>query len=347
MGPAGPAGATGATGPAGPAGATGAAGTSVVGASEAPGANCTAGGVRYTSASGTAYVCNGTPGSGSVTSIAAGLGLVATANNPITTSGTLAINTGLVPMLNTNNTFSGNLTAASFNGNGSGLSNVNAAALQGLPASDLQARFGERSFQPCTWTGSQVNCRDTCTWTATGDVTCAPPGQTACGQIILGNGAVCQTGACALSCTDSTKAGWTFAESATGSRLITIPTTTAPGLSGRLFAEVRHPLIVCPYRSTPFYLPVSMYLFNGTVNTSLVIWKGTVRTNGGINSTRDFLGEALPLLGEVGVTPGQSYSLWVSAGPVAGDPTTVCYLARASADTSNVLLSYQPGRGGL
>lgn len=344
MGATGSTGATGATGPAGPAGP---AGTSVVGASEAPGANCPAGGVRYTSASGTAYVCNGAAGPGSVTSITAGQGLTATASNPITTTGTLAIDRTLVPVLNANNTFSGNLTASSFNGNGSGLSNVNAAALQGVPLSDLQPRFGERTFQPCTWSGSQVDCRDTCTWTSTGDVTCAPPGATNCTQINLGAGAICPGGACALSCTDSTKQGWTFAESSSGSRLITMPGATVASTTGRLFAEVRHPLLVCPFRNAPFQLGVTMYLFNGTADVSLIIWKGTIRTTGGVTSTRNFIDEAMPLLGEVNVTPGASYSLWVAVGPVVGDTTAVCYLARSSADTANVLLRYQPGRSGL
>ena len=46
----------GATGPAG------AAGQSVVGSTEAPGGNCTYGGVAYTSATGTTYVCDGADG---------------------------------------------------------------------------------------------------------------------------------------------------------------------------------------------------------------------------------------------------------------------------------------------
>jgi hypothetical protein len=71
-GPAGPTGPTGPTGPAGPAGPTGqtgatgaagAAGQSVTAAAESAGANCPAGGVKYTSASGTNYVCNGSPDS--------------------------------------------------------------------------------------------------------------------------------------------------------------------------------------------------------------------------------------------------------------------------------------------
>ncbi|HTZ17581.1 MAG TPA: hypothetical protein VMB78_03995 [Dissulfurispiraceae bacterium] len=43
----------------GPAGTNG---ISVIGSSESPGANCTYGGVKYTSASGDNYVCNGAPG---------------------------------------------------------------------------------------------------------------------------------------------------------------------------------------------------------------------------------------------------------------------------------------------
>jgi len=56
----GPAGATGATGAAGPTGASGPAGQSVTAAAEPVGANCPTGGVKYTSASGSHYVCNGT-----------------------------------------------------------------------------------------------------------------------------------------------------------------------------------------------------------------------------------------------------------------------------------------------
>ncbi|MBJ6766176.1 collagen-like protein [Myxococcaceae bacterium JPH2] len=43
-------------------GQPGAAGQSVVGSSEAPGANCANGGVKYTSSTGVNYVCNGAPG---------------------------------------------------------------------------------------------------------------------------------------------------------------------------------------------------------------------------------------------------------------------------------------------
>src|SRR5207253_4033024 len=64
-GPPGPTGATGATGPAGATGATGAQGSpgqSVAGAPELAGPNCSAGGIKYVSASGTDYVCNGVAG---------------------------------------------------------------------------------------------------------------------------------------------------------------------------------------------------------------------------------------------------------------------------------------------
>lgn len=49
-------------GPPGPQGAQGTAGQSVVGSSEPAGTNCAAGGVRFVSASGTAYACNGSQG---------------------------------------------------------------------------------------------------------------------------------------------------------------------------------------------------------------------------------------------------------------------------------------------
>lgn len=56
-------GAPGAAGAAGATGATGGAGAGVTVATEAAGANCTNGGFRLTSSSGTSYVCNGTNGS--------------------------------------------------------------------------------------------------------------------------------------------------------------------------------------------------------------------------------------------------------------------------------------------
>src|SRR5690606_16169895 len=51
-----------ANGAAGSSGKDGSAGQSVTGTVEAPGTNCQYGGVKYVSASGTNYVCNGAPG---------------------------------------------------------------------------------------------------------------------------------------------------------------------------------------------------------------------------------------------------------------------------------------------
>jgi len=61
-GSAGPQGPKGDAGAAGPVGPVGPAGQSVVGSSEPAGANCAAGGVKYVSASGVNYVCNGQAG---------------------------------------------------------------------------------------------------------------------------------------------------------------------------------------------------------------------------------------------------------------------------------------------
>ncbi len=90
-------------------------------------------------------------GSGTVTSVAvtAGGGLAASPN-PITSSGTLTIDTSVVPLLATSNTFGGAITAPSFDGNGAGLTNVNAAALGGFSPSTF-ATLGANSF-----TGNQT-----------------------------------------------------------------------------------------------------------------------------------------------------------------------------------------------
>jgi hypothetical protein len=70
---------------------------------------------------------------GSVTSVASGLGLT---GGPITGSGTLAINPAVVPQLTaSSNTFTGSISASSFNGGGAALTNVNAAMLGGNPPS--------------------------------------------------------------------------------------------------------------------------------------------------------------------------------------------------------------------
>ncbi len=55
--------ACGTRGEAGPTGAKGVDGQSVTGQQEAPGTNCTSGGVKYVSANDTNYVCNGAAGS--------------------------------------------------------------------------------------------------------------------------------------------------------------------------------------------------------------------------------------------------------------------------------------------
>ena len=76
-----------------------------------------------------AWAC-ANPATGTVTSVGSGLGL---SGGPITSSGTLTINTSVVPQLAAANTFTanqtvnGSVTATSFTGNGSGLTNVTAA----------------------------------------------------------------------------------------------------------------------------------------------------------------------------------------------------------------------------
>jgi hypothetical protein len=74
-GPVGPAGAQGVAGPVGSSGPAGAAGQSVVGSSEPPGPNCTTGGEKYVSASGTAFVCNGATGAAGATGPVGPVGL--------------------------------------------------------------------------------------------------------------------------------------------------------------------------------------------------------------------------------------------------------------------------------
>ena len=72
-----------------------------------------------------------------------------------------------------------------------------------------------------------------------------------------------------------------------------------------------------------------------------------VRTNGGLSGTRDVI--ALPAIGDAAtVTPGASYSLWLSAGPIAGNATANCYLARSSSETvDGFRLSYTEVSGSL
>lgn len=73
----GPTGSTGATGSTGSAGSSG---QSVTVTSEAAGANCTYGGEKLVSVSGTAYVCNGAPGGGDVNKIANGTATLGTSS---------------------------------------------------------------------------------------------------------------------------------------------------------------------------------------------------------------------------------------------------------------------------
>ena len=85
---------------------------------------------------------SGGGGSGTVTSVGSGLGLT---GGPITTSGTLTIDTSVVPLLSASNTFVGAITAPSFTGNGAGLTNVNAATLSGFSPS-IFATTGANAF---------------------------------------------------------------------------------------------------------------------------------------------------------------------------------------------------------
>jgi len=106
-------------------------------------------------------VTGGGGGGGTVTSVATGTGLT---GGPITGSGTLAIDQTVVPLLGNNlNAFTGSITAASFTGNGAGLTNVNAATLAGLSPTGF-ATTGSNTF-----IGNQtVNGNITATATAQG-----------------------------------------------------------------------------------------------------------------------------------------------------------------------------------
>jgi hypothetical protein len=86
----------------------------------------------------------GGEGSGTVTSVGSGLGLT---GGPITTAGTLSIDPTVVPQLGAaNNMFIGNITALSFSGNGTGLTNVNAATLSGAPAGTFPSLTTSNNF---------------------------------------------------------------------------------------------------------------------------------------------------------------------------------------------------------
>jgi len=107
------------------------------------------------------------PGTGTVTSVGSGLGLT---GGPITNSGTLAIDTTVVPQLNAANTFTANqtvngtLTANFLVGNGANITNVNASQLNGLAASAFAQLAANNTF-----TGNQtVNGTLAATGIATG-----------------------------------------------------------------------------------------------------------------------------------------------------------------------------------
>jgi hypothetical protein len=76
-----------------------------------------------------------TAGTGTVTSVGTGTGLK---GGPITDSGTISIDTAVVPRLGTDNTFSGTVTANLFSGSGAGLTNVPAGSVTGsIPGSQV------------------------------------------------------------------------------------------------------------------------------------------------------------------------------------------------------------------
>ena len=107
------------------------------------------------------------PGTGTVTSVGTGLGLT---GGPITNSGTLTIDTTVVPQLNVANTFTANqtvngtLTATSLSGNGASVTNVNASQLGGLASSAFAQLAANNTF-----TGNQtVNGNVSATGVVTG-----------------------------------------------------------------------------------------------------------------------------------------------------------------------------------
>jgi hypothetical protein len=92
-------------------------------------------------------------GMGTVTSVGSGTGLT---GGPITTSGTLSIDPGVVPQLGApSNTFTGSIAAASFTGSGSGLTGVNAALLNGIAAFQPLGSYAVTTG-PNTFAGTQT-----------------------------------------------------------------------------------------------------------------------------------------------------------------------------------------------
>jgi hypothetical protein len=83
-------------------------------------------------------------GLGTVTSVGSGLGLT---GGPITTTGTLNIDPSIVPQLGAlKNVFTGNIAALSFTGNGAGLTNVNAATLNGVAGYNVPSLTASNNF---------------------------------------------------------------------------------------------------------------------------------------------------------------------------------------------------------
>jgi hypothetical protein len=300
--------------------------------------NLTLSGAGNSITANTASITNLTSSSTTITNL--------TGTNTVTFSGA-TVNLASASLTLTSASISGGtFTSGSFSGTHTG----NGADLTGLPL----AQFGERDMAPCTFDGTArtVACSGACTWsTVDGDVTCGSTPATGCSATVVGSGVVCpSSGACALSCVDGLsnsgvgKIGWAFAQTNTGAvRLVTIPAARGSMTTGRLFVQLRHPLLVCTPSATAFHVPVTMYLYRGgSVEPALVIWRGTIRTFGGVGGLRDFVPEMPPLQGEVTVTPGARYSIWVQVGPLDTD-VEHCYLARLTTDASNLLVRYTPG----
>jgi hypothetical protein len=93
-------------------------------------------------------------GDGTVTSVGTSTGLT---GGPITGSGTLQIDPTVVPTLGAaNNPFTGSISASSFTGSGSGLTNVNAATLNGFTASQFQPAGSYATLNANTFNGTQT-----------------------------------------------------------------------------------------------------------------------------------------------------------------------------------------------
>ncbi len=93
-------------------------------------------------------------GNGTVMSVGSGTGLT---GGPITSSGTLQIDPTVVPELNAaSNTFTGSIAASGFTGSGAGLTNVNAATLNGYTSSDFQLVGAYATLGANTFTGNQT-----------------------------------------------------------------------------------------------------------------------------------------------------------------------------------------------